>query len=509
MITEIDAIAAGVARARDAQRPWAARGVRERVHVIERVRALLFERRAIAADIISRETGKPIPESLVAEVAMVLDGARFLVQNAERVLRPSRRKSATLALWRKRIVVHHEPIGVVAVVSPWNYPLLFTAMHVLPALVAGNAVLLKPSELTTRTAELLADVLHDAGVPRDVFQLVVGDGAAGAALVAADINKVFFTGSERTGRRIAEACAPRFVPVSLELGSSDAAVVLDDADVRHAASGIAWGRFTNAGQTCVAPKRAIVASAVYDAFLRDITTAVHALRVGEATAPGIDVGRMISASQATLLASQVADAVARGATVVATQGVRTAATPAGANPTAGADTYAPLLVLANVTPDMRVWREETFGPVLAVVRAANDAEALALANGTPYGLSGSVWSSNRARARAFARQLDAGAVAINDCVITAGVAEVPHGGMKQSGTGRVHGVEGLLECVRTMTVVDDMLTAVRQPWWFGYGPASAARVDAYVRLTHGQGVAERLSGFVGTLRMLLSPERPL
>ena len=491
-----------VARARSAFAGWGAQPIGQRLEVVSKFRKELFRRRAEVARTISVETGKPIPEAMIAEIAMVLDGARFLEKNARRVLAPERRRTATLALWRKRIVVHHEPLGVVAVVSPWNYPLLFTAMHVLPALVAGNAVLLKPSELTPNTANALFDLLRSAGLPEHVFHVVHGDGAAGSALVNAGIDKVFFTGSERTGKRIAEACAPRFVPVSLELGSSDAAIVLSDANVHHAASGIVWGRFTNAGQTCVAPKRAIVASEIYDAFLRSVQTSVDQLRIGVGNDALTDVGRMISVPQAELLAAQLDDAVTKGARVVVQHD------PRDAN-VGGETRFAPLVVLADVTPEMRVWNEETFGPVLAVVRATSDEDALCQANASRYGLSGSVWSRSRARARSVALRMDTGSVALNDSVITAGLAEIPHGGMKDSGSGRVHGKEGLLECVRTKTVVDDIMTGARQPWWFGYGVQSAPNVDGYLRLTHGQRISERLSGLAGTLRMLLRPERPV
>ena len=494
---DVDAM---VAAARRAAPAWAAMSVKSRAEMLGRFRAELFLRRDDAAAVISRETGKPLPESMIAEVATVLDGARFLVCIADRTLRVQQRRSRTLAMWRKQIFVHHEPFGVVAIVSPWNYPLLFTALHVLPALVAGNTVLLKPSEHTPATADFLAEILYSAGVPLDVFQVVHGEGKAGAALVNANIDKVFFTGSARTGRFISEACASRFIPVSLELGSSDAAIILEDANLGHAASGITWGRFTNAGQTCVAPKRAIVLKTVHDEFVARIRHDVEQLRIGVGEEAGTDVGRMITAPQATMLAEQLADAVLKGATVVVRNEIPSSATDAS---------YAPLVVLTNVTTEMRVWNEETFGPVLAIVRADNDEDALRQANATPFGLSGSVWSKNRARARALALRLDAGAVAINDCVITAGMPEVPHGGVKDSGLGRVHGVEGLLECVRTKTVVDDALTGTRQAWWFGYGPSNSSRVDAYLRLTHGRGLRERLSGLAGTLQLLLRPERPV
>ncbi|MEP6778746.1 MAG: aldehyde dehydrogenase family protein [Gemmatimonadaceae bacterium] len=493
-------VEAMVVAARLAAPAWAAISVKSRCAIMERFRAELFKRRHEGAAVISRETGKPLPESMIAEVATVLDGARFLERVADKTLRVQTRRSGTLALWRKKIYVHHEPFGVVAIVSPWNYPFLFTALHVLPALVAGNVVLLKPSENTPETADFLADVLRTAGVPHDVFQVVHGEGKAGAALVNANIDKVFFTGSARTGRFIAEACAPRFIPVSLELGSSDAAIVLADANVPHAASGITWGRFTNAGQTCVAPKRAIVLNSVHDQFVALVKQNVEQLHVGDAETVGTDVGRMITVGQAKMLNEQLADAIAKGATVAARHDVpATLTSPA----------YAPLVVLTDVTTDMRVWTEETFGPILAVVRATSDEDALRQANATPFGLSGSVWSENRERARALALRLDGGAVAINDCVFTAGTPEIPHGGVKESGMGRVHGIEGLLECVHTKTVVDDRLTGMRQAWWFGYGPSNSARVDAYLRLAHGRGLLQRLSGLAGTIQLLIRPERPI
>jgi acyl-CoA reductase-like NAD-dependent aldehyde dehydrogenase len=501
-LTTESSVAQCVATARAAAPAWAAQTLAARLSIIARFRKELFRRRAEVAAIVSKETGKPIPESLIAEVAVVLDGARFLMKQAPHVLALSKRRTGTLALWRKQITVHHEPFGVVAVISPWNYPLLLTAMHVLPALVAGNTVLLKPSEFTTATADMLHKLLQQAGLPDGVFHVMHGDGSTGTLLVNSNVDKVFFTGSERTGRRIAEACAPRFVPVSLELGGSDAAIVLSDADVAFSASGITWGRFTNAGQTCVAAKRAIVASSVYDEFLLHVKHAVESLHIGVALAPETDVGRIITPQQAHTLAEQVEDAIAKGARIVARRDP-----PAPSNN--ASTVYAPLLVLANVTPDMRVWNEETFGPVLAVVRATDDDDALRQANATSFGLSGSVWSRNRTRARSVAMRLNTGSVTINDSVIAAGVPEVPHGGVKQSGIGRVHGREGLLECVRTKTIIDDRLTGARQPWWYGYGPHSAERIDGYLRLTHGASWGERLSGLAGTLRMLLRPERPV
>lgn len=484
-------IAARLACARLAQPAWRNTPVKHRVRVFERFRQLAYRDRSDIALTVTRETGKPLAESLVADVTMALEGARFLARIAEDTLAPVRMRSATLAAWRKVITTHRDPFGVVAVVSPWNYPFFFPAMHCMTALIAGNAVILKPSEHTPACAEILAKLLHEAGVPRDIFQLLPGDGRTGAVLVASDVDKVFFTGSESTGRRIAEACAPRFVPVSLELGGSDAAIVLDDAILDVTASGIVWGRFTNAGQTCAAVKRVIALDAVHDDLVRRI---VH---IASQLVGGTDVAPLITAVQHATLAAQLDDALARGATVALRHDI------------GSTDRSAPIVVLTNVSPSMRVWHEETFGPVLAIARAASEDEAIAMANDTRYGLSASIWSGNRARARRLAGRIEAGAIVLNDSVIAAGLAEVPHGGVKASGMGRIHGVEGLRECTRTRTVVDDRLPWLRQPWWFGYGARGATNLDAYLRLTHGRSIVDRLAGLRGTIRLLLSPERPL
>ena len=485
-------VRAVVARARAAQTAWAAEGVAARARVLERFRRVLFARRAEVADVLRREVGKPASEALGSEVSVVLDFARFYARIAPKALRSPWTRPRSPAMWRKRVRVEHAPFGVIAVVSPWNYPFMLAAGAVLPALVAGNAVVLKPSEYTPGSALLLASLLHEAGVPPAVFAVVLGDGVTGAALTASDVDKVSFTGSEVAGRRVAMACAARLVPYALELGGSDAAVVLEDADVGLAARGITWGRFTNAGQTCVAPKRVFVVGAAYEPFLRETATIVAAM--GPAGADGAHgVGPLVRPSQARELEALLADAVQRGATI--------AARGAGGGP----DGYVAPTLLADVTPAMRVMREETFGPLLPVARVASEAEAIERANASVYGLSASVWTADRARGVRVAERLHAGTVAVNDTVIVAGMAEVPHGGVKASGGGRAHGLAGLMECVQTRTVVAERMPGLPQVWWRGGGETAGA-LDAFLNLVHGRGVRARL-GAVGTAMSLLRRAR--
>jgi succinate-semialdehyde dehydrogenase/glutarate-semialdehyde dehydrogenase len=260
----------------------------------------------------------------------------------------------------------------------------------------------------------------------------------------------------------------------------------------------------------VAVKRVIAVGRAYDELLPRLVHGVRNLVVsGDATTPesAADVGPVVTAQQRVLIMEQLDEAIAQGATVLARQEPRSNPPREGGGN--AVDRQAPAVLLGDVTPTMRVWHEETFGPVLVIARASTEAEAIALANGTRYGLSASVWTRSRVRGARIAAQLQSGTAAINDAVITAGLPEIPHGGVKASGVGRIHGVEGLMECVRTRTVVDDALPALRQPWWFGYGAATVTGLDAYLRLSHGAGWFERLSGIPGTIRLMFRPERPL
>lgn len=497
-----DAVSAAVAAARGAQPAWGARSLADRLAVVARFHRLLFERRTEVAELLMREAGKPLADALASEVLITLDQARFYLDEAPRVLRGTTIRPRSLAMMRKQVHVAHEPWGVVAVIAPWNYPFMLAAGHTVPALLAGNAVVLKPSELTPASGVVLGELLHAAGVPADVLHVLPGDGATGAALSGAPVDKVFFTGSVATGRRVAEACARQLIPCVLELGGSDPALVLEDADVAHAAAGIAWGRFSNAGQTCVAPKRVFVARQVYEPFVAALAEVVRGLRAGPGTSEASDLGPLIRPEQASALRAQLDDALAGGARVVA-EGSLVGGASTGAGEGGTPTGFFPPTVLADVRPDARVLREETFGPLLPVVRVADAAEAVRLANASAFGLSASVWTRDARLGRRVADQLHAGTVVINDSVIVAGMAEVPHGGVKESGMGRSHGVAGLLECVRTKTVVTDRLPGVAQPWWFrGSAGARAAALDAFARLAHGRGARERVGGLSGTIRLL-------
>lgn len=489
------AVRAAVARAREAWPAWAARPAAERATVIRRFHDAMYRRRHELAGIITRENGKPLTDALVADVLVSLEFATWIARRVPRFQRARWRGVEGLLFLRKRVRIERRPVGVLGVITPWNYPLFMPASTAMAALACGNAVVLKPSEFTPESAAALEGLFREAGLPEGVLQVVQGDGAAGAALVRAGVDKVCFTGSVATGRRIAIACAEQLLPCALELGGSDAAIVLADADVRHAADGITWTRFANAGQTCVAPKRIYVEAPAYDAFVAAVSRAVTALRVGHGEDPATEVGRMIHGQAVTQLSAQRDDALAHGARVAATA-------PLPAEGTRGA--FFPPTVLVDVDDSMRVLREETFGPLLPIVKVRDADEAVARANASPFGLSASVWTRDRARGLRVAQRLEAGTVMLNDATAVVGMPGVPYGGVKESGIGRMHGEAGLEEFVRATPIVDDRVATWHQPWWFRYGPAHFAGLEAYGRLAHGATWGERLRGIPGVLRLLIA-----
>jgi acyl-CoA reductase-like NAD-dependent aldehyde dehydrogenase len=470
--------------------------------VLSRFHDVLYRRRHEVAEIVTRESGKPLTDALAVDVFVSLDAAAWTAAATPRFLRSSWRGVNGLLFWRKRVRFERKPLGVIGIIAPWNYPFFLPTACVLPAIATGNAVVLKPSEFTPGSAGILADLFREAGLPEGVLGIVQGDGSAGAALVRAGVDKVIFTGSVATGRKIAVACAEQLIPCSLELGGSDAAIVLADADVRHAADGIAWTRFANAGQTCVAPKRVYVEAAAHDAFVAAMATAVSALTVGAGIDAATEVGPMIHASAAAQLSGQRDDAIARGAQVAARAPLPDGGQVARAigSPT----TYFAPTVLTGVTDDMRVMREETFGPLLPVVRVADAEEAIRRANASEFGLSASVWTRDRARGLSVAKRLQAGTVLINDATSVVGMADVPYGGVKSSGLGRLHGEAGLAACVQETSIVDDRFATWHQPWWFRYGARHRALLEDYGRVAHGATLGERLRGLPGVVRLLLT-----
>lgn len=431
--------------ARTAQAAWALTPVRQRAAVLLRFHDLVLERQAEVLDLIQLETGKARLHAH-EEVQAVAVAARHYGRRAPAYLRPRRHAGAVPALTKVTELRH--PRGVIGQIVPWNYPLELSVGDALPALVAGNAVVMKPDTESCLTALWARDLLIEAGLPADVLQAVLGTGPVVGPEVVKRGDYVSFTGSTRTGREVATAAADRLVGVSLELGGKNAMVVLEDADIERAAAGAVRACFSSAGQLCISIERLYVHESIADAFLDRFAARTRAMRLGSALAYGADMGSLVSGQQLETVTRHVDDAVAQGATVVA-GGV--------ARPDAGPFFYEPT-ILEGVTDSMSLCGEETFGPVVSVYRFRTDNEAVERVNSTPYGLNSSVWTKNPRRGRDIAARLRTGTVNINEGYASAyGSVQSPMGGMKDSGLGRRHGSEGILKYTESQTVAHQRL----------------------------------------------------
>lgn len=488
-----------VERAQQAQSEWCKLLPAQRAQAIGRLRDVLFQRRAEIAEVVTREVGKPRVEAIFSDVTVALDTAHYYSnpRRVARLLRPERVPHHNLAVKSKRGEMHFEPYGVMAIISPWNYPIAVPVGQILPALIAGNAVILKPSEFTPWCGALIGELCHGAGLPDGLVQVAQGGGVTGAALVEAEgVRKVLFTGSVATGRQVAESCARRLIPSVLELGGKDAMLVLSDANLEVASSGAVWGGFTNCGQACLSVERLYVERSVAERFTELVVAKTRKLRVGPGSEPDSDVGPMIRPQQVERVERQLRDAVARGARVLV-----------GGKRAARCGNFFEPTVVTDVNHTMELMREETFGPVLAICAVANAEEAVRLANDTVFGLGASVWTRDAKRGREIALQLNAGAVMVNDVISAFGICEAPHGGRGQSGWGRTHSRLGLQEMLQVKYVDVDGLPRVRKPWWFGYSAELAAAADRFLEFLYAPDWRRRVRQARGALGTLFRKNR--
>ncbi len=454
-------VRAAARRAREAFGEWSAMDFKRRTEILLSARDHLLARAEEMIESICRENGKPRLEALV-EITYVCDVLTFYSKQARRFLKAHRVKPHLLR--NKKVTAHYQPRGVIGIIAPWNFPLILTIGEAVPALAAGNAVIIKPSEWTpltpARGAEILRGAFTAAGAPADILQIVNGYGETGGALID-EADMIAFTGSARTGRIVAERAAKRLIPVSLELGGKDPMIVLRDADLERAANAAVWGAFTNSGQVCISVERVYVEEAVADEFTRRVVEKTRALRqgadVGEAEAR-VDVGAMTFPKQIEIVEDHIEDAKARGAHIL-TGGRR--------NPNLPGRYFEPT-VLSNVDHSMKIMTEETFGPALPIMRVRDEDEALRLANDSRYGLNASVFTRDKAKGERIAARVEAGVTCVNDVIAGFAVTDAPSGGLKESGVGKRHGVEGIRRFCHQQVIVTDRFGLKRDPFWYPY-----------------------------------------
>jgi acyl-CoA reductase-like NAD-dependent aldehyde dehydrogenase len=474
-----ETVTATVARVRAAQPDWEAMGIEGRYHWLGKLRDWLLDNSDQVLDTMQRETGK-VRADASNEPTYLADTINFYGTQAAKFIGEESVRPHSPLLAAKKLRVQYRPYPVVGIISPWNFPLILSLGDAIPALMAGAAVVVKPSEFTPLgVAEVAAAWKREIGGP-DVFDVVQGIGETGGALVD-NVDYVQFTGSDRTGRKVMARAAETLTPVSLELGGKDPMIVLADADIDRAANAAAWGGMFNSGQVCISVERIYVEEPVYDQFVGKLTAEIGKLRQGaDGARDPKDVGAMTSPNQTAIVEGQVDDALAHGARAMT-----------GGKRLPGPGDYFEPTVLVDVDHTMQVMRDETFGPVVGVMKVRDDEEALRLANDTRYGLSGSVFGE-RGHAERIARRVECGAVNVNDVLVNYFASDVPMGGWKESGIGYRHGAQGIRKFCRTESLVITRFAGKREPTWYPYTRGRRGLITRMTKLINGRDWRRRL-----------------
>ena len=423
------------------------------------------------------ETGKTYEDATFAEISYGGGAFGFWAKNAAEYLADERVKSSQVLVKGKKLILRFRPLGLIGVIGPWNYPLTNSFGDCIPALAAGNSVILKPSEITPLTSLLLAEGMRECGLPENVLQIATGRGETGAALIE-HVDMIMFTGSTRTGRKVAEAAARRLIPASLELGGKDPMIVLSDADLERAANFATYYSMQNAGQTCISIERVYVEEPVYQEFVDKVSEKVRALRVGKPEGYGsVEVGAITFPPQLQTIKDHVADAVQKGARVLT-----------GGHELQGPGRFYEPTVLVDVDHSMKIMTEETFGPTLPIMKVHDAEEAVRLANDTPYGLASSVFTRDTKRGEEIARRIEAGAATVNDAMINYAALELPMGGAKASGLGSRHGAGGIRKyCSQQAIVVTPRLALKREVHMYPYKGRTSRLLARFFKFLYGRG----------------------
>jgi acyl-CoA reductase-like NAD-dependent aldehyde dehydrogenase len=465
-------------KARAVQPAWEALGFEGRARVFLRMQKWSADNSERVIDVVMSETGKSYEDAQISDWATLLSTTGFWAKTAEKYLAEERVSSSSVMVKGKKLMLRYRPLGLIGVIGPWNYPLANSFCDAIPALMAGNSVIIKPSEITPLSTLLMEDAARECGMPDGVFQTATGLGATGAALVD-EVDMIMFTGSTATGKKVMQKAAETLTPVSLELGGKDPMIVLADADIERAANHAAYYANLNAGQTCISVERVYVEAPVYDEFVGKVAEKVRAIRQGVPGGAGsVDMGSITFPKQVDIIDSHVEDAKAKGA--------RAIVGGAKGHDGEGGYWYQPT-VLVDVDHSMKCMTEETFGPTLPIMKVADAEEAIKMANDSPYGLAASVFGKDLARAEAVARRVESGAVCVNDALINYAATELPMGGWKSSGLGSRHGAGGIRKYCRQQALMVSRFHMKKDAHMYPYNAKMTGRLQKMLKLVYARG----------------------
>jgi acyl-CoA reductase-like NAD-dependent aldehyde dehydrogenase len=470
-VTSAEEVRAAVEKSRAAFQKWRETSFSERKRFVMKAREVILDELEEIARLISDEAGKPVAESLSMEISPVLDLMQYFARNAEKLLRPRKINIGLYATLGRASKIIYQPLGVVGIIPAWNYPFSIPLGEASMALMAGNTVVLKPSELTPFIGLKIGEIFEKAGLPENVVQVVTGDGRTGAALVDSAPDKIMFTGSVATGKKIAEAAAKNLTSVVLELGGKDPMIVFEDANLELAAQGAIWGAFCNSGQSCSSVERLYVQESVAKKLTDLIVEKTKQLKQDTGDKETTDIAAMSSERQMQIVEDHVEDFRKSGANIL-TGGKR--------NENFKGTFYEPT-VISGATNEMRAMREETFGPTLPIATFKTEEEAIRLANESEFGLTASVWTRDLAKGKRIAERIEAGTVCVNEVLYTHGIGQTPWGGFKNSGNGRTHGIEGLMELVQPQHIHVNKLAILPNAWWMPYGATALKTFKGFAR----------------------------